>query len=154
MSHRITVISPLGLLAIHGEKSITKLTWTSQPHQSNLPELTKARDQIRSYFRKNLEHFDLSLDPVGTPFQKKVWKYILSIPYGHTKHYGAVAKTLRTSPRAIGKACASNPIPLLIPCHRVVGKNGALTGYSGKGGPKTKLYLLTLEEPINHSSST
>ena len=145
----LTTQTPIGLIGIYGsKKSITNIAWTRRHSNSRLPELRRARAQLTAYFASRLFQFDLLLEPSGTVFQRKVWEHILSIPYGKTSHYGDVARALNTSPRAVGGACARNPIPLLIPCHRVVGKSGALTGYSGGGGLGTKQALLSLEQPV------
>ncbi|MEE2694655.1 MAG: methylated-DNA--[protein]-cysteine S-methyltransferase [Pseudomonadota bacterium] len=146
MSSCLTTQTPIGLIAIYGTKSITKINWATQPAVSNSAELQRARDQIANYFAGNLRHFELCLRPSGTKFQRAVWHHILMIPYGTTSTYGEVARELGTSPRAVGRACATNPIPLIIPCHRVVSKTGALTGYSGGDGLHTKQSLLSLEQ--------
>jgi len=148
MSSCLTTQTPIGLIGIYGSKSITNITWTERHANSRLPELRRAREQITDYFAGRLFRFDLLLEPSGTVFQRRVWEHILSIPYGKTLYYGDVARALNTSPRAVGGACARNPIPLLIPCHRVIGKTGALTGYSGGGGLRTKQVLLSLEQPV------
>ena len=148
MSSCLTTQTPIGLIGIHGSKSITKITWTKRNAKSHLPELRRAQEQITAYFAGSLFRFDLLLEPSGTVFQREVWEQILSIPYGKTVYYGDLAGALSTSPRAVGGACAKNPIPLLIPCHRVVGKTGALTGYSGGGGLRTKQVLLSLEQTV------
>ena len=153
MSSCLTTQTPIGLIGIYGSKSITNITWTKRHGNSRLPELRRAREQIIAYFASRLFRFDLLLEPSGTVFQRKVWEYILSIPYGKTLRYGDVARALNTSPRAVGGACARNPIPLLIPCHRVVGKTGALTGYSGGGGLRTKQVLLSLEQRVTARTS-
>ena len=153
MSSCLTTQTPIGLIGIYGSKSITNITWTKRRGNSRLPELRRAREQITAYFASHLFRFDLLLEPSGTVFQRKVWEYILSIPYGKTLRYGDVARALNTSPRAVGGACARNPIPLLIPCHRVVGKTGALTGYSGGGGLRTKQVLLALEQRVSARTS-
>ena len=143
MSSCLTAQTPIGLIGIYGSKSITNITWTKRHANSRLPELRRAREQIIAYFASRLFRFDLLLEPSGTVFQRKVWEHILSIPYGKTLRYGDVARALNTSPRAVGGACAKNPIPLLIPCHRVIGASGKLTGYSG--GRLVKEMLLRLE---------
>ena len=153
MSSCLTAQTPIGLIGIYGSKSITNITWTKRHGNSRLPELRRAREQIIAYFASRLFRFDLLLEPSGTVFQRKVWEHILSIPYGKTLRYGDVARALNTSPRAVGGACARNPIPLLIPCHRVVGKTGALTGYSGGGGLRTKQVLLSLEQRVTTRTS-
>ena len=92
------------------------------------------------------ERFDLPLAPRGTAFQRRVWAALVAVPYGETATYGDIAAAIDqpTATRAVGAANARNPIPLIIPCHRVVGADGALVGYSGGGGVPTKRYLLDL----------
>jgi methylated-DNA-[protein]-cysteine S-methyltransferase len=153
ISSCLTIQTPIGLLGIYGCKSITKIAWTNQHADSRLPELRKAQDQITAYFAGSLFRFDLLLEPSGTIFQLKVWEHILAIPYGQTLNYGELAIALSTSPRAIGGACARNPIPLLVPCHRVIGKNGALKGYTGGEGRRTKQLLLSLEQTATAHTS-
>ena len=146
MSYCLTTQTPVGLIAIHGALSITKISWAARPMVNDTAELKKARDQITAYFAGTLRLFDLCLKPSGTKFQQAVWNRTLLIPYGTTSTYGEVANELRTSARAVGRACATNPIPLIIPCHRVISKNGALTGYSGGGGLQTKEFLLSFDK--------
>ena len=102
--------------------------------------------QLRAYFAGELEAFDLSLAPKGTPFQQRVWKELGNIPYGETISYGELARRLGNSnaSRAVGLANGANPIPIVIPCHRVIGSNGKLTGYGG--GLPIKEKLLALEK--------
>lgn len=101
--------------------------------------------QLRAYFAGDLETFNLPLAPQGTPFQQKVWNELLNIPYGETISYGELAKRIGNpnASRAVGLANGSNPIPIIIPCHRVIGSNGKLTGYGG--GLPIKEKLLALE---------
>ena len=108
--------------------------------------LTEARTQLEAYFDKQLRVFDLPLAPAGTEFQHTVWKQLQSIPYGGTVSYGEIAKRLGMTghgSRAVGLANGRNPIPIVIPCHRVVGADGSLTGYAG--GVDRKVSLLDLE---------
>ncbi len=107
--------------------------------------LTRAARQLDEYFAGRRKKFDLPLKPAGTPFQRRVWARLAAIPYGKIETYGAVAKKLRSGPRAVGGACGANPIPILIPCHRVLGAGGAPGGYSGTGGVATKRFLLARE---------
>jgi methylated-DNA-[protein]-cysteine S-methyltransferase len=109
------------------------------------PLLTRARRQIEEYFAGTRQRFDLPLAPSGTSFQRSVWRLLRTVPYGETRSYGELAHTLGSSPRAVGRANATNPLPILIPCHRVIGHNGALVGYSGGEGISTKRRLLELE---------
>jgi len=89
--------------------------------------------------------FDLPLKPRGTEFQESVWRVITKIPFGKTRSYGSLAQELGTAARAVGAAAGKNPLPIFIPCHRVVGKQGALGGFSGGDGVATKRQLLRLE---------
>lgn len=107
--------------------------------------LEEARGQLLAYFAGERRAFDLPLSTRGTPFQEKVWRVLRDIPYGETRSYRQVAELVGSSKaaRAVGMANNRNPIPILIPCHRVVGKDGRLVGYAG--GLERKRYLLDLE---------
>jgi methylated-DNA-[protein]-cysteine S-methyltransferase len=107
--------------------------------------LKKSVQQLRSYFAGELEAFDLELAPEGTPFQLEVWRRLCDIPYGETISYGELAQRIGNpkASRAVGLANGSNPIAIIIPCHRVIGSNGKLTGYGG--GLPIKEKLLALE---------
>ena len=142
----ININTPTGMVCITGNESITGLKWSAKIDSSPNPLLTEAGRQIEAYFRGELREFDLPLAPRGTPFQCEIWERLRSIPYGSTMTYGSLSKRQRTSARAVGGACGANPIPLIIPCHRIVGQNGQLTGYSGRGGIQTKHQLLLLEK--------
>ncbi len=107
--------------------------------------LIAARDQMIDYLAGDRTTFDLPLDPAGTPFQRRVWHALARIPYGTTRSYGELAEELGTGPRALGGACGRNPIPLFIPCHRVLAADHSLGGYSGLNGIDTKRFLLQLE---------
>ncbi|HKW18557.1 MAG TPA: methylated-DNA--[protein]-cysteine S-methyltransferase [Terriglobales bacterium] len=102
--------------------------------------------QLRAYFAGEQENFDLPLAPQGTPFQQRVWRELCRIPYGQTISYGELARRIGNpqASRAVGLANGSNPIPIIIPCHRVIGANGKLTGYGG--GLPIKEKLLALEK--------
>ena len=111
------------------------------------PVLLRAVEQLRAYFARELKEFDLPLAPVGTDFQRAVWLQLMGIGYGETASYGEIARRLGKSnaaSRAVGLANGSNPIPIVIPCHRVIGADGSLTGYAG--GMERKQTLLTLEQ--------
>ena len=118
----------------------------SDPHWRESAEyLGETVRQLRAYFAGELEAFDLPLAPQGTPFQLAVWKRLCEIPYGETISYGELARRVGNpnASRAVGLANGSNPIPIVIPCHRVIGSNGKLTGYGG--GLPIKEKLLALE---------
>ena len=108
--------------------------------------LSEARSQLAAYFAGRLREFSLPLAPGGTPFQKQVWNALREIPFGETRSYGALAASLGRpgAARAVGAANRTNPIGIVVPCHRVIGANGTLTGYAG--GLERKQQLLELEQ--------
>ena len=111
------------------------------------PVLVETARQLRAYFERDLKEFDLPLAPAGSEFQQRVWKELQAIGYGETSSYGEIAHRLGKSnaaSRAVGLANGRNPIPIVIPCHRVIGANGTLTGYAG--GLDRKQTLLELEQ--------
>jgi len=99
-----------------------------------------ASEQLEQYFAGERTSFDLPLDYQGTPFQRSVWDQLRGIPYGTTTTYGALARLLGAQPRAVGAAVGATPIPIIIPCHRVIGMDGSLTGYGG-GLPRKRALL-------------
>jgi len=109
------------------------------------PLLLDAADQLRAYFAGKLREFDLPLAPRGTPFQLSVWDAVSAIPYGSTATYAEIAAAVGrpSACRAVGAANGRNPLPVIVPCHRVIGAAGALTGYGG--GLERKRFLLDLE---------
>jgi methylated-DNA-[protein]-cysteine S-methyltransferase len=109
--------------------------------------------QIQDYFDGTRASFDLPLAPHGTAFQRRVWDALRAIPCGASRSYGDLARQLGSSARAVGQANGNNPIPILIPCHRVVAALGALGGYSGGEGPTTKLWLLEHERRMASTST-
>lgn len=141
--------SPLGpLTLVTNGAAITALEWrhpTPDTELANDPLIDTALAQLHGYFNGDPVMFDLPLAPAGSALVAKVCAAMRSIPYGQTTTYGAIAKHANSAPRAVGGACGRNPIPILIPCHRVVGSRGRLTGFSGLGGLKTKKWLLALE---------
>ena len=142
----ISVRSPFGILTIFGNNThIYSLKWEKYKTLNTTPLLREAAQQLAAYFNKGLKNFALPIHPRGTKFQNAVWNQISKIPYGDTKTYGDISQVILTNPRAVGGACKRNPIPILIPCHRVIGGGNNLTGYSGYGGIKTKLKLLEHE---------
>ena len=110
--------------------------------------LAEAARQLTEYFDGDLREFTLPVEPEGTSFRRRVWAAMQAIPYGQTRSYGDLARDLDSAPRAVGGACGANPIPLIIPCHRVVGAGGALGGFSGGAGCDTKRQLLALERAL------
>ena len=115
----------------------------ADPQQS--PLLDEAVAQLQAYFDRRLRVFDLPLRPGGTPFQQRVWSAMAEIPYGETRSYGDLAHAVDSAPWAVGGACGRNPIPIVVPCHRVVASGGAIGGFSGGHGLPTKRALLSLE---------
>ena len=147
--------SPLGpLLLVADDAGLRQINFPRNGHpapvevgwREDASLLKKTIAQLRAYFAGELEDFDLALAPDGTTFQQKVWDQLLNIPYGQTISYGELAKRIGNpnASRAVGLANGSNPIPIIIPCHRVIGSNGKLTGYGG--GLPIKEKLLALEK--------
>ena len=142
-------LTPLGAISVSQEDgAIVALDWGQGRDQDDTPLLRRACDQLQAYFDGQSLAFDLPLAPAGSAFQRRVWGALRAIPAGETRSYGELAAQLGTSARAIGGANAANPIPILIPCHRVVGAAGALGGYSGGEGLPTKRFLLALEARV------
>lgn len=121
---------------------------TLNPPPSAAAGLDLARKQLEEYFARKRREFDLRFEPRGTPFEVQIWKRLCAIPYGRTVSYGAIAGELGliNGARAVGRANGANPIPIVIPCHRVIGTNGELVGFGG--GLPLKLALLELEEAV------
>ncbi len=146
-------IEPL-LLASDGE-SLTSLFMVTQRHgpffndtwkqDNNAKPFAEARKQLAAYFAGELAEFDLPLNMIGTEFQKTVWRELLNIPFGVTISYGELANRVGnpSASRAVGAANGRNPISIIVPCHRVIGSNGKLTGYGG--GIERKEWLLAHE---------
>jgi methylated-DNA-[protein]-cysteine S-methyltransferase len=146
--------SPLGILLLAGDDGGLRILHFEKPgrewpvppawEETEKPFQEAAR-QLQAYFLGKLRAFDLPLAPQGTPFQLKVWKALRRIPYGETRSYLDIAERLGDSKavRAVGAANGRNPIAIIIPCHRVIGSNGSLTGYGG--GIESKARLLALE---------
>jgi methylated-DNA-[protein]-cysteine S-methyltransferase len=143
----VTVPSPLGMLTVtEQDGAITKLRWHgTAAHPAPTPLLAEAARQLAAYFDGSLKDFDLPLRPEGSPFEQAVWRAMCRIPAGSTRSYGAIAAEVGAPARAVGGACGSNPIPIIIPCHRILATGGPLGGYSGQGGNETKRFLLALE---------
>ena len=143
----LSVLTPLSMVTLFADGgALIALEWgqAPKPEGAPAPVLLAARDQLARYFDGRLKCFDLRLAPTGTAFQRRAWAALAAIGYGKTVSYKALAATLASGPRAVALACARNPLPIIVPCHRVVGVGG-LGGYSGGDGLATKRRLLTLE---------
>jgi methylated-DNA-[protein]-cysteine S-methyltransferase len=166
--HWQLVDSPLGPLLLTSDgQAVTYLFLDGPGALEALPELdsgarsgppgevlSRAAIQLEEYFSGRRTSFHLPLKPTGTPFQLRVWKAMEAIPFGETASYGAVARDIGrpTAVRAVGGACGRNPLPIFLPCHRVIGSDGSLTGFGG--GLKRKVFLLELEAGVAGSSQT
>ena len=143
--------SPIGGLRLHSSAGLlTRIEFDAEPRGERVAEdlLDTAQLQLEEYFDGRRTVFDLPLANDGTEFQRKVWSEVRRIPYGETASYGDIARRLGYEPgisRAVGAANGANPLPVVVPCHRVVGSDGSLTGYAG--GPDRKRILLELERP-------
>lgn len=146
-----TIPSPLGLLAAFEDKgAIVRLRWGKGADDST-PLLDAARAQLSDYFAGRLQTFDLPVAPRGSDFERAVWAALIRIPYGRTWTYGDLAAQVSGVARAVGGACGANPIPIIIPCHRVLATGGGMGGFSAPGGVETKRRLLELEGIIGPS---
>ena len=140
---RISVVTPLGPVSIVETAGvITGLDWQDGP---DIPTdlMREAAAKLQAYFDRRLTRFDLPLD-FGTGFHALVRRAMAAIPLGETRTYGDLARALNTPAQAIGQACGANPIPILIPCHRILGAT-SLGGFSARGGVETKVWLLKHE---------
>ncbi|HEY3911181.1 MAG TPA: methylated-DNA--[protein]-cysteine S-methyltransferase [Stellaceae bacterium] len=145
MPYCIAIDSPVGPLAItESDDAIVAVGWGNHAGSEATPLLAEARRQLAAYFERRLTSFDLPLRPAGSAFEQRVWAAMRQIPHGQTRSYGELAMEIGSAPRAIGRACGKNPIPIMIPCHRVLARSG-LGGYSGGAGLETKRALLALE---------
>ena len=150
---QISLHTPIGDISVSEEDGAIVAVdwgWGSQPSETAL--LHRARDQLYAYFDGELTEFDLPLAPPGTAYQQRVWQALCAIPYGATRSYLEIARVAGGSPRSVGQANGNNPIPLIIPCHRVLATTH-IGGYSGGDGLPTKRWLLALEahaQPLLH----
>jgi methylated-DNA-[protein]-cysteine S-methyltransferase len=154
------ISSPVGRLLLAGDgRGLRRISFQDGPRRMRIPEGWERADQpfqpaiaqLAAYFAGRLKRFDLTIAPEGTPFQRDVWSALTKIPYGETISYGELTRRLgrpRAS-RAVGAANGRNPIPIVVPCHRVVGANGSLTGFGG--GLPIKRRLLELESESSWS---
>ena len=141
----IAVDTPIGRLGIaERDGCVIQVSWSASPQGEPTPLLAEAARQMAAYFAGELRDFDLPLDPGGGDLEARVFDAMRAIPYGATRTYGDIAGDLGILPNEVGHGCAANPIPVIIPCHRVLSVTG-LGGYSGRGGVETKIALLKLE---------
>ena len=149
------VVSPIGRIWLHGDQErINALRFTGPDRSgSGSPLLHEAARQLDAYFSGRLKKFDLPLTLNGTDLQLNVWSMLTEIPIGSTSTYGKIAEGFggNSFARAIGAACGSNPIPIIVPCHRVIASNGKLTGYIG--GLDRKRWLLQHEGAIQRPTA-
>jgi methylated-DNA-[protein]-cysteine S-methyltransferase len=149
--------SPLGpLLLLGDERALSALYMQEHRHQPTFPDgcqrndqaLAKAREQLQAYFAGELLEFELELSAEGTAFQRRVWQALRTIGFGETESYGGLARRIGNgnASRAVGLANGKNPISIIVPCHRVIGANGSLTGYGG--GMERKQWLLQHEQRV------
>ena len=148
----LSIDSPVGRLTLEEQdKAIVAIRWADGPGGNGSPLLNEAARQLEAYFAGNLRQFDLPLAAAGTAFEQRVWAAMSAIPYGETRTYGDLAHATDSGPRAIGRACGRNPIPIVVPCHRVLARGG-LGGYSGGIGLPTKEWLLGLESGLRKAA--
>jgi methylated-DNA-[protein]-cysteine S-methyltransferase len=149
LMRRLSFETQFGRLTISEEDDrIVSLDWGGRAMGKPTPLLLEAKRQLQQYLAGRRKTFDLPLAPDGTVTERRVWQLMAEIPFGETRTYGEVGRALAMAPRAVGQACGRNPLPIFIPCHRVVGSHGALGGYSGGEGAETKRRLLQLERAL------
>ena len=145
------VPTPVGTLCVCSDgEAVTGIRFGAGETNGGCPVTGQARQQLTEYFAGQRREFDLPLAPAGTDFQRRVWELLREIPFGETVTYGDLARRLGNprAARAVGMACNRNPIAIVVPCHRVVGSTGSLTGYAG--GLDAKAFLLKLEGALPH----
>ena len=142
----LSINTPVGHLSlIEDQDALVAVEWGAVANSDDSTLLLETKTQLNAYFDGRLTEFDLPLSPSGTAFQQQVWAEMRKIPYGKLRTYGDLAVAIGGSPRPVGGACGRNPIPIILPCHRVVGNDGEMAGYSGGRGVLTKQQLLRLE---------
>lgn len=157
MKHQTTIDSPIGTITlVAADDALIEVRFPNAPgvDESEVepaddhPVLVQAASQLGEYFRGRRTEFDVRLEPLGTAFQLAAWAALRTIPYGETVSYGEQARRLGDAgkARAVGAANGRNPIPIIVPCHRVVGANGHLTGFGG--GIESKAWLLDHERSV------
>lgn len=146
----ISLATPLGPITVFASaRGVSRLEFCPGPARGANPILEQARQQLEQWFAGKRTDFDLPLDLAGTKFQLAVWRELINIPRGETRTYGQIAVALgkANGARAVGGACGANPLPIIVPCHRVVGSDGSLTGFGC--GLELKEKLLALEQKPN-----
>jgi methylated-DNA-[protein]-cysteine S-methyltransferase len=145
-----TMASPIGVLLLESDElKLKSISFDAQilSDEAYVPEiLISAQKQLDEYFTGSRQIFDVAIEPVGTEFQQRVWTRVAAVGFGSTKSYAQIAREVnsRDSSRAVGMANGKNPLPIIIPCHRIIGNNGKLTGYAG--GLERKKWLLLHEQ--------
>ncbi len=148
MQFQRSLETPVGKMVISEQDgAIVRLTWTEVDAFNDTPLLTETTKQLLAYFAGDLQEFDLPVSYHCSAFQQRACEAMRSIPYGTTVTYGELAESMQSAAQPVGNACGGNPIPIVVPCHRVLGSTG-IGGYSGEGGVETKIALLRLENAI------
>ncbi|MFA7421429.1 MAG: methylated-DNA--[protein]-cysteine S-methyltransferase [Melioribacteraceae bacterium] len=153
VEYKTYINSPVGLLEITGsDEAINRVSFIEEKFDSKFQTnsyLQECAKQLEEYFNGGRKEFELNLEPKGTEFQKKVWNELLKVPYGYTKSYLFISKMIgdTLAIRAAAKANGQNPIAIIIPCHRIIGSDGSLTGYAG--GLWRKKWLLEHEQKFS-----
>jgi len=146
MTGRLCIDTPFGPLTIEAEDDrLASISFHRRNDRGVTPLLRAAARQLTAYFAGTRQDFDLPLAPATTPFQDRLRHAMCAIPYGETRSYADLARSLASAPRAIGQGCGRNPLPIVVPCHRVVAASGRLGGFSAGDGPATKQRLLAHE---------
>ncbi|MEO0495228.1 MAG: methylated-DNA--[protein]-cysteine S-methyltransferase [Actinomycetota bacterium] len=155
-TYQSQIDSPIGQLTlVASDDGLRKILWADQSDEAGdaefddgHPVLAAASTQLAEYFAGDRAEFDLPLDLVGTDFQKEAWLALASVPYGETTSYGEQAERIgrKGAFRAVGAANGKNPVPIVLPCHRIVGSDGSLTGFAGGLGVKQRLLALEQDQ--------
>ena len=149
------IATPIGNIRVEGDDTALtaiRIGGEGAPAPGSAAAVRSATEQLAQWFARERESFDLVLAPTGTPRGEVLRAGLIAVGFGETLSYGALARMLGSSPRAIGQLCARNPFPIVVPCHRVLGGGGALGAYSAGDGPKTKSWLL--EHERRHTRGT
>ena len=149
MIYRSAIETPVGRIVLsERDQALIKVSWSDAEAADITPLLDEAARQLESYFAGNLQRFDLPIDYTDcSAFQKQACEAMCAIPYGETLTYGALAEIMGSAAQPVGNACGGNPLPIIVPCHRVLGSKD-IGGFSGEGGVETKIALLRMENAI------